>query len=191
MQISNLQNNRHPSTDNVFAENRFFPPAATHSCPVSPVGSISKSKTGAPPKRKPFRTVSFGPTAFEEDDIGSVISLESDESFNFKIPDQPNIRNFWKDGVFENHLNLPGFIHSQPLHRKNAAAATSGESARNSFTKTLNVGRLKRTVSYAGSAAINSISSQVGCFNCFDNKCFCNLCHQVFNGSLLLLRNGR
>ena len=163
MQISQLETNSNlrPSVETSFYEHSLVQPTAAHSCPVSPVRFKNVAKLDPPPKRKPYRTVSFGPASFDKHNFGcDAISVESDQlSVEVEMSVSEHVRDVVKDEIFCNHLDLPGAIHSR-LPKRKSATSTEQTSARNSYSKVVNMGRLKRTVS-SGSAAITSITAQV------------------------------
>jgi len=159
MQISQLETNSNirPSVETSMFENHLVAPTKTYSCPVTPARSKNAAKLDTPSQRKPYRTVSFGPMNFEERSIGSVLSDQLSVEVEMSVQDHE--RNVDTNEVFYSHLDLPGTIHTHPERRKRATS-TDQTSARNSYSKNLTVGRLRRTVS-SGSAAISSITAQV------------------------------
>ena len=157
-----------------FLQEDIMAPVFSRSCPVSPLMPRIKvdcengdvAKTQQPPRRKPFRTVSFGPASFGDDlQSGSrVFSRNSSLSFESEfIRSHKSSLQEQEDNVFENNLSLPGAVFSQK--RLPEVNTNQDETlyipVLQKDPKNSNTQKLKRSVSYAGSVALTSLASQV------------------------------
>ena len=147
----------------VFPSEDLGPPTYSHSCPVTPVMSRIEIKVEhfqdphnkpLPPGQKhPYRTVSFGPASFNQDS-----SFDSNSSIGIEIPVK-----LQDDNVFEHNFDLPGTVLShKPLPKvKTSNDPKITSRGRKPLRRNMSVNKLKRTMSHAGSIAMNSIASQV------------------------------